>query len=155
MKKNTIFTALIGIYFLFLAHHAIHEISFLMFVGIGLALWSHTRKGWATPGLFLLHIGIEWVEWIHNPALFLGWIGRIFHASMDVGFYQHEIFAHKRAKGWLLGGATFLLIFLSASLVFEIPEAILEPLHQFSLGGAVGCVGSHLWFHVFRESRQT
>jgi hypothetical protein len=70
---------------------------------------------------------------------------------MDVAFFQHEISAHKRAGAWIWGGAIFLLILISSSFLFKIPEEALEILHQFSLGGAVGCVGSHIYFHIKKE----
>jgi hypothetical protein len=149
MKKK-ILTALIFVYFLFLLHHAIYEISWFLFSGVGLAIWSHTRKGWATPSLLILHMSLEWVEWLHSLVLW-AWLGRLVHATMDVAFFQHEISAHKRAGAWIWGGAIFLLILISSSFLFKIPEEALEILHQFSLGGAVGCVGSHIYFHIKKE----
>lgn len=152
--KEKLFTVFLGVYLLFLGHHAAHEVSLILIIGFGLAVYSHTRKGPLTPSLLLLHMGVEWIEWIHSPVIW-GWLGRLGHAGMDITFFDHEIHAHRRKKTWLWGGAIFLILFVSSSFLFEIPEEILEPLHQFSLGGAIGCVGAHLWFHIFRESKVT
>ena len=151
--KN-VFTWLLGAYFIFLCHHAIHEISWIMTTGIGVATISHARRGWLTPVLLLGHTSVEWLEWSHDaPALFLGWAFRLAHAGMDVAFYRHEVSAHKRKSFWLWGGAIFLIFFVSLGFTFRIPEEILEAIHPFVLGGTLGCVGTHLWFHFFKESR--
>lgn len=134
-----------------LVHHAIHEISLILLAGLAVAVWSHIQKSSATPSLLLLHMGVEWIEWTHNPAKIIGWLCRLGHSGADVLFYHHEIRAHKRASWWLWGGFVFLVIFVSLGFLLEIPEEILEILHQFALGGAVGCVGSHLWFHIVKE----
>lgn len=155
IQSHRLFTIFLIVYLGFLMNHAVHELSLILLVGLAVAVWSHTQRSWATPSLLLLHMSVEWVEWTHNPVKIFSWICRLGHSGADILFYRHEIRAHKRASWWLWGGFVFLIIFVSLSLIFEMPEEILEPLHQFSLGGAIGCVGSHLWFHIFKELRET
>ena len=115
------------------------------------------------PLFLVLHMATEWVFWIQTPVVW-GWIFRSGHAASDVVFYKHEVRSSRRKNLWLAGGAIFVLLFVfivttyaeqstqhqgfmpmdHASCNHASDSDWLESLHQFSLGGAVGCVSSHL-----------
>ncbi|MCU0660001.1 MAG: hypothetical protein MUD00_00040 [Candidatus Pacebacteria bacterium] len=146
--KEKAFTVFLCVYLGFLGHHAVHEFSFIVAIGFILATIGHIYRNSVTPSFLLLHMSIEWIDWIHNPIGILGWLGRLLHAGMDIFFYKHEIQVHKRSLQWICGGIVCILLFIASSLCIKIPERIMESVHEFSLGGTIGCVVAHLLFHT-------
>ncbi len=145
-----------------LFNHAMHEFSWLMVAGAALSVWSHARQNTLTPIVLVVHMAIEWIEWIHNPVQVFSWIVRLLHAGMDVTFFYHELTAHTSCKTkskitqskylkpqWWVWGCVLVLIVAVGCVV--VPDSFIEAAHPFVLGGVIGCVSSHIWYHIFKE----
>ncbi len=152
-KLNTLFTLFLFFYFAFLLSHAVHEISLWMFLGLGVAILSHAKKNSITLILLLSHVAIEWFEWGLQDLILSVIILNIIHAVMDFVFLNHEIKIHTKLNSYLVLLSVFIFlifIFYSAPGI-KIDENLLEILHRFVLGGVVGCVGTHLIYHLKKE----
>lgn len=157
MKKKLfklLFIVFLISYFIFLLNHAINEISVWLFLGIGIAILSHAKKNLLTLMLLLGHMGIEWFEWGAETLVLSLVLLNIVHAIMDFVFLNHEIKVHlKKINSNLL--LLFVLIFLICLYMYspniKVDEDILDILHRFVLGGVIGCVGTHLIFHLTKE----
>lgn len=154
-SKN-FFTIFMVVYLGFLISHALHEISWILFFGIALAVWSHANRNVLTPVILLGHMIVEWVEWVHSPAKLFEWLFRFFHTGMDITFFRHELNAHAKTnkRYWIFFSTLIFVGAVSSSFTVEIPENIMEVLHPLVLGGTMGCVASHLYFHTFKENKQ-
>lgn len=152
-QLNTLFTLFLFFYFAFLLSHAIHEISIWMFLGLGVAVLSHAKKNPITLILLLGHVAVEWFGWGVQELILSVMILNIIHAVMDFVFLNHEIKIHTKLNSYLVLFLVFIfLIFIYFSApTININENILEVLHRFVLGGVIGCVGTHLIFHLKKE----
>lgn len=156
MKKtqsNRFFITFLIIYLGFLVYHAIHEISLLMVLGIVIALFSHAHRNILTLALFFSHMAIEWFEWGSGQIVLLALLGNLLHAVMDFTFLYHEIIVHLKKSPISIFVVIFLvLIFIFSTAFFvEVSEEIIESIHPFVLGGVIGCVASHIYFHIKKE----
>jgi hypothetical protein len=124
-----------------------------MFLGIAVALFAHARRNILTLALLFSHMAIEWFEWGSGQIVLLALLGNLLHAGMDFTFLHHEIKVHlKKNPVLILGCVFFILLFIfSIASQIEISEEILESIHPFVLGGVIGCVASHIYFHIKKE----
>ena len=152
-KSYRLFVIFLIIYLGFLMHDAIHEISLWMIFGIGVALFAHTRRNILTLILLFSHMAIEWFEWGSGQIVLLTLLGNLLHAGMDFVFLHHEIKVHlKKSPVFILSGLFFVLLFVfSIASQIEISEEIIKSIHPFVLGGVIGCVTSHIYFHIKKE----
>lgn len=159
MKKkilDVLFVVFLICYFIFLLNHAINEISIWLFLGIGIAILAHAKKTFITLILLLGHISIEWFEWGVQTFILSIALLNLAHAIMDFIFLNHEIKVHlKKINSYftLFIVLIFLVFLYKSSPNIRIGEDVLEILHRFVLGGVIGCVGSHLVFHLTKEQQ--
>jgi hypothetical protein len=155
MKKNLkfIFTIFLFVYFGFLIKHAIGELSLWMLPGIAIAILAHARKNSITLILLLAHMAIEWFEWGSNTVSSMILFGYIVHSLMDFLFLSHEIKVHFKKQPYYILLVVLISLGLIASFAskLSIEVEILETIHSFVLGGVIGCVGSHIYFHFTKE----
>ncbi len=153
VQSHRLFIIFLIVYLGFLIHHAVHEISLWMFLGIVVALFAHARRNILTLLLLFSHMAIEWFEWGSGQIVLLALLGNLLHAGMDFTFLHHEIKVHlKKSPVLILSGVFFILIFIfSITSQVEVSGEILESIHPFVLGGVVGCVASHIYFHFKKE----
>lgn len=157
MKKilrNSFFMFLI-FYFFFNLYHAYHEISIWLFFGVVIAIFAHGKKNSVSLILLLGHMSIEWFEWGKQAMIFGLFMLNILHAIMDFVFLNHEVRVHIKTilnPILVLSFVFFILayIFIASSSI-HVNEEIMEILHKFTLGGLVGCLGSHIVFHLTKE----
>jgi len=125
----------------------------LFIFGFILALFAHARKNYITIILLLTHMSIEWFEW-SQVGLNLDVRSGLFnlaHVVMDFTFLSHELNAHiKRKKNFVFLMVILLLIVISLLGHFVIPksEYVIDIIEPFVIGGILGCVLSHLYFHL-------
>lgn len=165
MHKHILsFRAFLVIYLCFLIYHTIHIefVSWIQIValciGFILALIAHSRQGYATVLLLLLHMAIEWSEYAQHTTpysekelLFYG-----IHILLDVVFLWQELGAHMSQVKWkILGGATLILIavtlyssFNTVTLYSETTSIVFEML---VIGGIFGCTLTHLFQRKLRR----
>ncbi len=154
--KSVFFSLFLPFY---LAIQLIHAWEFILnpflWIGILVATLAHAQKNILTIPLLFGHMAIEWFEWGSMQILFWSVVANLFHAGMDFTFFNHEIKVHlKRNPKWILSGVLLLLLFIFLiSSQIKISEEILEILHPFVLGGVVGCVLSHMYFHFTKEHK--
>lgn len=153
IKSHRLFIVFLVVYLGFLAYHAIHEVSLWIVLGIVLALFAHARRNILTLVLLFSHMAIEWFEWGSGQIVSLVLLGNLLHAGMDFTFLHHEIKVHlKKNPTLILSGVLFVLIFIfSIAFLVKVPEEIIENIHPFVLGGVIGCVVSHIYFHIKKE----
>lgn len=163
VRKNFfsyVFLAFLVVYFFIMLSH-IEELSLslttvIFFVaGLSLAIFAHSRKNYITIILLVVHMSIEWFEWSQvGFSTTGGTFVNIIHILMDFIFLSHELSAHLKKYRYLL--LTVVVIVLSAifslSKYFlaggDLVEMIIPYVNPFVIGGILGCVGSHLAFHV-------
>ncbi len=130
-----------------------HISDYSLWFGVIIAMLAHARKNKITIVILFSHMAIEWFEWGSAKILFLAFLCNIFHAGMDFTFLHHEIKVHlKKNPTLILSGALLILlfIFLTSSQV-EVSEEVLRSIHPFVLGGVIGCIASHIYFHIKKE----
>jgi len=168
MKKHKVFFGVfLAIYLVVLGKHAISDLSWFMFFGFIVAIFAHARANIITLILLSLHMGIEWYGfgkvYPEIPLILLG------HVVLDFIFLHHEVKVHIKKYIWpILGVVTILLIvifFIGMENTHEGLEQHLHHvhgpechhghehnfLHDFTLGGVIGCVLSHTYFHFVKE----
>lgn len=157
MKKKlfkSLFVVFLISYFIFLLNHAINEISIWLFLGIGIAVIAHAKKNSLTLTLLLGHMSVEWFEWGTQTLILSVVFLNLVHAIMDFVFLNHEIKVHiKKINSYFVFFVVliFLISLYVSSPNIKIDEDVLEILHRFVLGGVIGCVGTHLIFHLTKE----
>lgn len=133
---------------------------FLFIAGLVLALFAHAKKNYVTVILLVLHMSIEWFEWSQMHFSIFNTLFNMGHVLMDFVFLSHELTAHaKKYRYQILFGVSIFLItvfgfsrfFLSDILQVESSLAMVEP---FVVGGVIGCVSSHLFYHLKRLGRK-
>ena len=145
-------------YTLVMLYHAFSlNINFLIILllvfGFILAIFAHAKKNYITIFLLLLHMSIEWFEW-SQVGIFNNLQEGLFnvsHVIMDFIFLSHELQAHiKRKKNLVFAIVIFLLILISVlgHYVFLKSDLVLETIEPFVIGGILGCVLSHLFYHL-------
>jgi hypothetical protein len=70
IQSHRLFIIFLIVYLGFLIHHAIHEVSLWMFLGIAVALFAHARRDILTLALLFSHMAIEWFEWGSGQIVF-------------------------------------------------------------------------------------
>jgi glucose-6-phosphate-specific signal transduction histidine kinase len=121
--------------------------------GFFLALISHAKKNSITVAILILHMGIEWFEWSQEKINFRSTLFNAGHALMDFVFLSHELKVHVRnyhTKILLSTGILLFIIFLVGQSVTGTSKSI-QDLEPFVLGGVLGCVLAHLYFHLKKE----
>ena len=160
MKKflHYLFIVFLFIYALFIGWHT-REITWTVLTatlfgcGIALAFFAHARKNYLTILILLIHMGIEWFEWSHQKLSLAQGLFNLAHAGMDSTFLSHELRVHiNRYRKLVLVGVLILLalVFFSGPSI-AIQQESLEKLEPFVLGGVLGCVLSHIYFHLTKE----
>lgn len=126
----------------------------LFLLGLSLALFAHAKQNYFTVILLLVHMSIEWFEWSQTEFTLWGVLLSIGHIAMDFIFLSHELSAHmKEYKKKILSFVSIFLIaifgvgyfFLRDATGIEIVVEIVEP---FVVGGVLGCIASHLFYHL-------
>ena len=137
----------------FLINEAIQEISWLMALGLILAFFAQAKKNILTLVLLFSHMAIEWFEWGSGQLILLTSFWNLLHAGMDFTFLYHEIKVHLKKKPlWIVVGVFFILLFIfSIASLLEVSEGMIKSIHPFVLGGVIGCVASHIYFHIKKE----
>ena len=140
--------------------HSTLSVISVFIMGLALALFAHARKNYVTVILLVVHMSIEWFEWSQMRFSTFDTIFNIGHILMDFVFLSHELTAHtKKYRYQILFGVSLFLIsvfgfsrlFLSDTPEVESIVSIVEP---FVVGGVLGCVGSHLFYHLKRFGRK-
>lgn len=104
-------------------------------------------------GILFLHMGIEWFEWSKTAITSQQIAINLIHATMDFVFLSHELKAHmKKYKNIFM---TFIFIFVGSIFFFghfiSVKTTTLSNLEPFVVGGVLGCILSHIYFHIRRE----
>ncbi|MEN9338487.1 MAG: hypothetical protein RI945_212 [Candidatus Parcubacteria bacterium] len=123
-------------------------------LGLGLAIIAHAKKNYITIALLLVHMSIEWFEWSQINISIKTAIFNIAHIMMDLVFLNHELKAH--APRWRKSILSLTFIFLMAVFTYGnlYPpniEGLVETIEPFVVGGVLGCILSHLYFHLAKE----
>ena len=160
MKKllQRSFVVFLGIYAVFIGFHLAEivwvPLTTLFFVcGFSLALLAHARKNYFTIAILAVHMAIEWFEWSQKEMTAREILFNCIHATMDCIFLSHELKVHlRRYRTIALISLTGLLavIFLFGRL-HPIETGSLKNLEPFVIGGVLGCVLSHIYFHIKKE----
>jgi hypothetical protein len=160
MKKslNYLFIVFLFVYALFIGWHT-REITWTILTvtlfgsGITLAFFAHARKNYLTILILLVHMGIEWFEWSHQKLSLVQGLFNLAHAGMDSTFLSHELRVHigRHSKLILLGMLILLALIFVCGPSVTIQQESLEKLEPFVLGGVLGCVLSHIYFHLTKE----
>ena len=160
MKKylRHLFIIFLFAYLLFIGLHLFKinwnlQTFLLFFSGGALALLAHARKNYITVAILILHMCIEWFEWSEEKLTMYQIIFNCLHATMDFVFLSHELKVHvKQYRKTIL---ITLFVMLIAIFVFghNIPIEIgsLEKLEPIVIGGVLGCILSHIYFHIKKE----
>ena len=129
------------------------QIALAFLSGIALAILAHARKNYFTITILVLHMGIEWFEWSRQVLNAHQIAFNCAHAAMDFIFLSHELAVHARKYRLLiLAGLTAALVAIfSFGRSVSIEAESLQSLEPFVLGGVLGCVCSHIWFHIKKE----
>ena len=132
-----------------------YKFEYSFWLGLIIAIIAHSRKNILTILILFSHMAIEWFEWGSGNIVFLILLGNIFHAGMDFTFLHHEIKVHIKKNSLLIFGGVFfiLLIIFSIASKIKISEGTIENIHPFVLGGVIGCVASHIYFHFKKENK--
>ncbi len=156
---NFLFLAFLIFYFITMLLHA-REIDINLFgitlfiLGIILAILAHAKKNYITIVLILVHMSIEWFEWSQSSFSISEAILNFGHILMDFVFLTHELTAHLRKHRYkILATVSFILIsifgfskyFLTGN---ETVENIVTTIEPFVIGGVLGCISSHLFYHI-------
>jgi hypothetical protein len=168
MKKHKVlFGVFLAIYLIVLGKHAISDLSWFIFLGFAVAIFAHARANIITLVLLSTHMGIEWYgfgkAYPEIPLILLA------HVVLDFIFLHHEVKVHIKKYVWsILAGVTIILFIIfifglenSNMIEFGHLEHVHGPecnhghehnfLHDFTLGGVIGCVLSHTYFHFVKE----
>lgn len=153
VTSSRLFLVFLLTYLAILAEHAISDFSWEMLGGFAIAVLAHSRRNKITLLLLVSHMVIEWFEWGSGKAENTALMINVGHAVLDFTFLRHELIVHSpKYTGLILVGVSVILlaVFLASSQV-SVPEAVIESIHPIVLGGVVGCVLSHLTFHLTKE----
>lgn len=129
------------------------QIGIMFLCGLVLAISAHARKNYITLAILALHMGIEWFEW-SQEVLSMGDIAfNLLHITMDFIFLSHELRVHaKRYRTVVLASVSVLLV-----MIFCIGHTVsvevnnLKYLEPFVIAGVLGCILSHIYFHIKKE----
>lgn len=160
-----LFVGFLFFYAFTMIRHTLHlefelPIIILFLLGLSLAIFAHARQNYFTIILLLLHMSIEWFEWSQTTFTLGGILLSLGHIAMDFIFLSHELSAHmKMHKKKIL---TFVSVFLVA--IFGIGyfflreatgiEGVVEIVEPFVVGGVLGCIFSHLFYHFRKSSKK-
>jgi hypothetical protein len=156
--KKSLFLAFLITYALFMALHtlSIHWTpqAIIIFVcGAGVAVFAHARRNHITILILVLHMGIEWFEWSQEKIVVQKTVFNFLHVVMDFVFLSHELKVHtKNYRNVIILSVVVLLaviFFLGHSV--EIASQSFQKLEPFVIGGILGCIFSHIYFHVIKE----
>jgi len=161
--------AFLGIYIVLLLYHLFteaHEITVLaagaLLLGVGAAVYAHSRNGWVLYSLLFLHMAVEWIGYGMRSWVFL-WPDSAFeltHLAFDICF----LFIVAKMQ-WKQG---HLLMFLGTLVILGTISVLVPRLLPTShaphglevgtlefliLGGILGCTGFHL-VRPFKTSQE-
>ena len=145
------YTLFVGLHLLDVAWSP--QIALVFLSGIALAILAHARKNYFTIAILVLHMGIEWFEWSRQVLSAHQIAFNCAHAAMDFIFLSHEIKIHAgKYRILILASLTVSLVAIfSFGRSISIEAESLQNLEPFVLGGVLGCICSHLWFHIKKE----
>lgn len=125
---------------------------YLLFIGgLILARFAHIKKNYITIILLLLHMSIEWFEWSQNGMSLSQGILNGLHVIMDFIFLTHELSVHAKKNRYIILSiciALLLIIFLLGHFIISPQLVFIENAEPFVIGGILGCVLSHLYYHL-------
>lgn len=160
LKKNLhkIFIVFLFIYAILMIFH-LREIDWniltlIIFIcGFVLALFAHARRNYLMIGILFLHMGIEWFEWSKTVITSQQIAINLIHATMDFVFLSHELKAHMKKYKNIFMTLIFIIV---ASIFFfghfiPVEAKTLTNLEPFVVGGVLGCILSHIYFHIRKE----
>lgn len=154
-----LFVAFLIFYALTMIEHTLHldfNISNVLLFALGLllAVFAHARENYITVILLVLHMSIEWFEWSQSEFTLASILFSLGHVAMDFIFLSHELSVHmKKYKTKILTSvSTFLVLIFTVGYFFlsgvEGVEPVVELVEPFVIAGVLGCVGSHLFYHL-------
>lgn len=161
--------AFLGIYIVLLLYHLFteaHEITVLaagaLLLGVGAAVYAHSRNGWVLYSLLFLHMAVEWIgygmrSWVFSlpDSAF-----ELSHFAFDI-FFLFVIVKMQWKQSYLLMFPWTLAILGAISVLVPIflPDSHashgleIGTLEFLILGGILGCTGFHL-IHPLKTSPQ-
>ena len=155
---HKLFIVFLCIYALFVVMHILQinwtpQITLLFICGLALAFIAHAKNNYIVIIILILHMGIEWIEWSHEILRWQQIIFNAIHAVMDFVFLSHELKVHARQyrKIIISGVLGLLMLILASGRYIQIGERMINNLEPFVIGGVLGCVLSHLYFHIKKE----
>lgn len=158
---NYIFISFLLFYFCTIFIHTLeldkNFINIIIFLlGLLLAFLAHARQNYITIILLLIHMSIEWFEWSQKTLSVSDTIFNIGHILLDFIFLSHELSSHVKKYKYisLTIISLFLISIFSISRLFLRKvsgiDNIIEIIEPFVVGGVLGCIISHLFYHVKR-----
>lgn len=121
--------------------------------GLVLAFCAHARKNYITITILVVHMGIEWFEWSHQKLMLRQVALNGIHAVMDFVFLSHELKVHvgryRHAVSIVVACVLVSAFFFGQAHTCRVDS--LEDIEPFILGGVLGCLLSHIYFHVKKE----
>lgn len=171
MKENLkkigkyLFVAFLFLYAFTMVEHALHldlNISNIVLFALGLvlALFAHAKQNYITVILLLVHMSIEWFEWSQTEFILSTFLFSLGHVAMDFIFLSHELSVHmKKHKTKILAFTSVFLVLLFIVGKFFLSgiagiEPIVELFEPFVMAGVLGCVSSHLFYHLKRFKKK-
>jgi glucose-6-phosphate-specific signal transduction histidine kinase len=160
MKKFlcSVFICFLFVYTLFILSH-IRQIAWtrattLLFLGgLSIALLAHAKRNYFTVILLVIHMVIEWFEWSQETFVLRKYLLGVLHALMDFTFLSHEVNVHlkKHQRVVITGVIVTLLSIFCFGRSMKINIETIEEVEPFVIGGVLGCVVSHIYFHLKKE----
>ncbi len=155
---HRLFIIFLFIYALLIIVHVLEihwtlQVAIIFACGLLLALIAHAKNNYIVIIILILHMGIEWIEWSHEILRWQQIIFNAIHAVMDFVFLSHELKVHARQyrKIIISGVLGLLMLILASGRYIQIGERMITNLEPFVIGGVLGCVLSHLYFHIKKE----
>lgn len=145
--------------------HALHlgfdlQTVVLFLLGLSLAVFAHAKQNYFTVILLLVHMSIEWFEWSQTEFTLGGILLSLGHIAMDFIFLSHELSAHmKEHKNKILIFVSIFLVAVFSVGYFFLREAsgievVVEVVEPFVVGGVLGCIASHLFYHLRKSNKK-
>lgn len=160
-----LFLAFLFFYAFTMIEHTLHlgfdiQTIILFLLGLSLAVFAHAKQNYFTIILLLVHMSIEWFEWSQTVFTLDGVLLSLGHIVMDFIFLTHELSAHMKEyrKKILSFVSIFLVLIFSVGYFFlseiEGIETAVELVEPFVVGGVLGCIASHLFYHLRKSDKK-
>ncbi len=153
-----LFIVFLGLYGLYIGSHLLEftwniQTVLLLVLGITVAGFAHAKRNYITIGILLVHMSIEWLSWSQSVLSVRDITMNSIHVIMDVLFLSHELSAHaKRYTTVVIGILSVLVISIIAlHKTFIIPASTTALLEPFIIGGVLGCIVAHGYYHMKHE----